>query len=718
MEGSREIIESGESPMAPQSRPLWLRIGRIGRLIRKELSEILRDRRTMLTLILMPVLVYPLLVIAFQQHFLASALAVRKSPIYRVGYRKAEDFERFLRQLQLGNEQVARIEPSSAQDAPTLDSRLSEDLEKDIKEAVIDLGVRKVKDYRVIQDRVADFELLYRKDTAGIDDLLEFLERRLAAANGRYLESRLGVHGRAAVDYMRSIRLVVPTKAPQRVSLAALIPLILILMTITGAVYPAIDLTAGERERGTLEILVAAPVPRLGLLFAKYLCVFTMAVLTALINFLTMLVTLLVSGLGAQLFSEGEFSLLVIFELLALLLLFAAFFSAVLLTLTSFARSFKEAQAYLIPLMLLSLAPGVMGMIPGLRLEGATLVTPLLNIVLLGRDLFDGKADVAAAFLVVTSTLMYALAAIAVAARIFGAEGVLYNEQVGWSDMLRRSPEVRSRPSVASALLCLAVMFPAWFLLRSLSTHIERMFSGSPDQYRDIRDFFNRIDPMSYVRNLVGIAVSSAVLFAGIPVVSAFWSRVRPRTGFRLATPSVLGLFGAACLGLSLWPLVLQVLALIQGEAPDRPEYEILTRSFKEARTRFPLLMAAALMVAGAVEELFFRGYLFSALRQRTGPAATVVASALLFGFFHLLTTTMIPSTILGLALGWVALQTGSVLPSMLMHAVHNAMLVMVGGGDLAGREDIPWYWLVSGVAGTCLGILCLWRGRKVEAES
>src|SRR5262249_44569617 len=56
-------------------------------------------------------------------------------------------------------------------------------------------------------------------------------------------------------------------------SLAALVPLILILMTITGAVYPAIDLTAGERERGTLEILVAAPIPRLGLLFAKYVTV-------------------------------------------------------------------------------------------------------------------------------------------------------------------------------------------------------------------------------------------------------------------------------------------------------------------------------------------------------------------------------------------------------------------------------------------------------------
>ena len=67
-------------------------------------------------------------------------------------------------------------------------------------------------------------------------------------------------------------------------SLAALIPLILVLMTVTGAVYPAIDLTAGERERGTLETLIAAPVPRLGLLLAKYVAVLAVALLTAVVN--------------------------------------------------------------------------------------------------------------------------------------------------------------------------------------------------------------------------------------------------------------------------------------------------------------------------------------------------------------------------------------------------------------------------------------------------
>jgi len=65
----------------------------------------------------------------------------------------------------------------------------------------------------------------------------------------------------------------------------------------------------------------------------------------------------------------------------------------VLLSLTSFARSFKEAQAYLIPLMLGSLGPGVLAMMPGLKLTAVLAVLPLVNIVLLARDLFQGGAD-------------------------------------------------------------------------------------------------------------------------------------------------------------------------------------------------------------------------------------------------------------------------------------------------------------------------------------
>ena len=79
--------------------------------------------------------------------------------------------------------------------------------------------------------------------------------------------------------------------------------MILILMTVTGAVYPAIDLTAGERERGTLEMLMASPVSRLKLLLAKYAAVVVVAVLTALVNLVAMGITL--QQLAAQIRLQG-----------------------------------------------------------------------------------------------------------------------------------------------------------------------------------------------------------------------------------------------------------------------------------------------------------------------------------------------------------------------------------------------------------------------------
>ncbi len=126
-------------------------------------------------------------------------------------------------------------------------------------------------------------------------------------------------------------------------------------------------------------------------------------------------------------------------QVLALLLLFAAFFSAVLLALTSFARSFKEAQAYLVPLMLLALMPGILSLMPGLQLEGPLAIAPLLNIALLTRDLLEGSASPVIAVVVVAATLLYALAALALAARIFGAEAVLYSQSGGWTDLFRRA---------------------------------------------------------------------------------------------------------------------------------------------------------------------------------------------------------------------------------------------------------------------------------------
>jgi ABC-2 type transport system permease protein/sodium transport system permease protein len=679
--------------------PLRNRLGRLSRLVRKELSEILRDRRTIVTLVLMPLLVYPLLAVAFQQYFVAHSLAAQLEESYALGFSSGDALEIFHGLYEIGDKQLRDGDISAYKvradiKVHVFDDR--EDLEQGVAAGKVELGLDLTKRDKIAKDREMVFEAIYKSDSARAQELLTLIERRLAAANGALLKSFLGAPGRQRGVYAHlTLKPLAPAES-KRVSLAALIPLILILMTITGAVYPAIDLTAGERERGTLEILVAAPVPRLGLLFAKYVSVLTVAILTALVNLLTMLVTLLLSGLGSVLFAGMGLSVFTVLQLLGLLVLFAAFFSAVLLTLTSFARSFKEAQAYLIPLMLLSLAPGVMGMLPGLRLDSLMSVVPLVNIVLLSRDLFERTANPAVAVVVVLSTLLYALAAIATAARIFGAEGVLYSEQSAWSDLWRRPPEPRAVPSVASALMCLALMFPVWFVLQGLI----RQFEG-----------------ISVLGRIGLLAFISILLFGGFPLLSAYVTRVRVSSGFQLRAAPVPAFLAGIVLGFSLWPLVVLLLMALFTEpeiaSQYRQRYEQALSTIRQTRRDHPFAMTLGFVIPAMVEELFFRGYLFSALRARGGAAPTIVISAVLFGVFHVIIQSapgafsierLLPSTLMGLVLGWLAWRSRSVIPGMLLHGIYNALLVLVGQGEIALIGEMPMLWIYAGVGGSIVG--------------
>jgi ABC-2 type transport system permease protein/sodium transport system permease protein len=676
-------------------------LGRLARLTRKELSEILRDRRTIVTLVAMPLLLYPLLSVAFLQFaYLGKADSDREAtPV--CGFSSALEAQVFFARLRQGTAELERRDPKKERAAPTLDHRFGTDdeLMAALRSREVALVVRIPQAREAIADarerhRPFECELVYLAgDPAGLG-ALTLVERWLAAADTADLARRLERPGPPpATLLLRPERVAVKSdEGDSFMSLASLVPLILILMTITGAVYPAIDLTAGERERGTLEILVAAPVPRFSLLTAKYLAVVAVAVLTAVVNLVSMVITLQVSGLGKQLFAGG-LTALVIVQMFALLLLFAAFFSAVLLSLTSFARSFKEAQAYLIPLMLGSLAPGVLAMMPGLRLRPDLAALPLVNVVLLARDLFQGDADPVLAVVVVVTTLLYALAALALAARVFGAESVLYSEQSGWTDLLRRPDEASAVPSIPSALWCLALAVPIQFLAQSALGPL-----GLPEPVL-----------LSLVAGL------SVLLFAGLPALAARLGRVRWASGFGLTLPRPVAVMAALVLGVSLWPLVLRFLE--QGTAVEA-YHDSVREAVDRARESGALLLIATI-AAAVSEELFFRGYLFTALRARAGPLVTIGVTAALFGMAHVFLggalglQRLLPSTLLGLVLGLVCWTSNSVLPGMLLHVCHNSALVLLLIAGWSSRDEVPAPWVAAGAAGTLTGFALLLAARR-----
>ncbi len=714
---SEQVVPAGDS------------ITRVARLTLKELRETLRDRRTIVTLVLMPLLVYPLLSVAFKQ-FLLSNFQQATPTQWRIAVAGEAESKVLGYVLGHGHRLLAAGSSTNQEtDDPNpgeLAIFVTSDLDDAVRKGEVDLAIRMSSQPpegpadAPINAGQNQFLLIYRSEQAIGSRVAEYVERRLRAYNDEYLRLRL-VELKQDPKLPAAWRMQPIVEQKSETSwMATLVPMILILMTITGAVYPAIDLTAGERERGTLEALMAAPVPRLGLLFAKYLAVLTVAMLTALVNILGMTITVFSTGLGHALFGEQGLSLGAVAMVFGLLVLFAAFFSAVLLCVTSFARSFKEAQAYLIPLMLVSMAPGFLSIVPGLELNAWLSVAPLANIVLLARDVLAGHAHPLWAFVAIATTWLYAAAALGLAARIFGSDSILYGSQSSWSDLFQRPEKLHAQPTIAGGVACLAVIVPLYVTA-----------SGTLAQ----------LTSLSMVGQLLAGATMLLVLFVVVPLVMARWQGVEPLIGFQLRWPPALGIVGAAILGCSLAPLAFELILLSQqfgiatiGQEQLAEKAPLVNRLVAQWREQSPVLVFAAIaLIPAAVEEFFFRGYLLGAFRGRLPAWLAILFTALAFGLFHssvgglIALERVLSSTMLGIVLGWVCWTTRSVLPGMLLHFLNNAFVVSLVywgdgfkslGWDVEGQQHLPAMWLAAAAGAALVGAALVHLSRRLAANS
>lgn len=695
------------------------------RIAVKELREILRDRRTIITLVLMPLFLYPLLGGVVQKVLLSSITSMADGPTYILGFESEEDMKVF--NALIGAETVEEPEPDEGAPArepsvepseaiksligpavePAFSARVPEDgaeidLEKLAADRAIDVGIRFIEQNR----NGIEVEFIYQTGNKFTRDALNAIRSRVAKAN---VAGLLRISGRSEEPIKVTETTVEPIQGGSAVSMVTFIPLALILMTVTGAVYPAIDLTAGERERGTLETLIAAPVSRLGLLMAKFVAVLTVAMLTALINLLAMLITLYTVGLDKAVFGEDGMSFGTIALVLALLLVFAGFFSAVLLSVTSFAKSFKEAQAYLIPLMLVSLTPGIFSLMPDIHLNGLLAIVPLVNVVLASRDVLQGFIDPTMLAIAMASTIVYGMGALLIATRVFGTDAILYGSDGTWGDLLQRPAKTTDYPPVSTGILCLVVLVPTFMVMAAATGRIEEV-------------------TMSTRLTLNMVVLSMFVL---VPLAFVVWNRYRMRTTFNLMAPAPLAICGAILLGVSLWPFAFELTALATGDARTQ-ELHKLFAPMKEKILEIPLpLRLLALAITPAVcEEWFFRGALLTSLLNAPKAASrrkqwmAILITSAIFAAFHVLVQDklfferFLPSCMMGVVLGWICVRTGSLFPGMILHVLHNGLLLAAAdyeselaklGLGLENQQHLPAIWLAGAATFAVIGVAMVW---------
>jgi sodium transport system permease protein len=631
----------------------------VWRVTAKELRETLRDRRTLTMMVAIPIFLYPVLFVVIQQLALFGQRKLSEKPaeVAVVGDSAG-----------MGAETAAWLEGDSALRVTRQVAIPDSALKAGTVEAVVILPPADTA-----ASATAEVRLLYDRTRARSQRAHEVVSDRLDAWGDTLLRRRLE-EARLPASFARPLAVRDTSVAtPQQVgayALSSFLPMILILMTVLGAFYPAIDMAAGEKERGTLETLLTAPVPNRELVAGKFAAVSLIGFSAAALNLASMLLTF-----QAGLFQFGKALGGVSFNLplgsialvLAAMLPVAVFFAALFLGIAVRAHSFKEAQNALTPIYLGSMIPMMLASAPGVEFTVGMAAIPIGGVAFLFRALLAGNAPFVPSLVAVVSTGVYAALALWFAARSFGREDVLFGTGgdgvkpgVGWGERLAawraggggsgRVPTPREAWAVVAVTALLYFYGAVWLM----STYGERGLIGI---------------------QLLLIA-APALLFVRLGGFDA-----RETLGLRPPAPRAAA--AALLLGVGAVPVgwALGMLQLRWLDVPEGLFEQLQALTTAETGARLVWLVFLVALLPGVCEELVFRGLLFRSLARRHGQWTTIAVSALVFGAFHLSVETairLLPTAWLGLVMGYVAWHSRSTVATMGMHFVNNALAVVI----------------------------------------
>jgi sodium transport system permease protein len=396
----------------------------IGVVYRKELTDSLRDRRTVISMIAVPLLIMPLLSIGLG---VLSVMLVGQAmkEIPRVMILGGADSPHVRADLQqLKDVRIVPTKPDFAEEISNQQIRAAVEIPAGFEARLAAGQSATVNIYMYEGEMRSGF---------GADRLQRFFRELRDRAVRERLEARQLPDSLVRPFDIRQINVAPPEKVGGEI-LGGMVPYFVILLCLTGAMYPAMDLTAGEKERGTIETILCSPVSRTHLVLGKFLMVLTASIVTAGLAITSMAVSFgagkkILLGIthGAadaalQITITGKAMVSIFFVVLPL----AVFFSAALLALSLFAKSFKEAQSYISPLMIVLVLPAVASLLPGVELTPALALIPVLNTSLVSKEIITGTYHWGLIVLIFLSSSVYAGVAITFAVKLFQREDVLF----------------------------------------------------------------------------------------------------------------------------------------------------------------------------------------------------------------------------------------------------------------------------------------------------
>ncbi len=638
-------------------------------VFRKEMTDLLRDRRSVIATIVLPMLLFPILL-----------FGSKRLEELRAGRLDEETVVVSLSGSQRGVETLIEADPF-------LERRDVADPEKALRRDEIQAALL-LPGALPSPGGAAVVVTLYYDES---DELSRLARERLNGHLETWRES-LQAERLAAIEAPADVRDVLDLEMTNIASearmaggrLGKVFPMMLVFLLLNGAAYAAVDLFSGEKERKTLETLLTSLADRRSVVLGKFLTVFVVAETSTVLFVLSNLVSTKLGLTGAEagrttLALSPGVALIVFVVTLPLGILM----SAILSYLSSCARTYREAQTLILPFTFGAILPAALGTLPGIRIDSVVAVVPVANVSVAVREALIGHFPPLPLAVVIVSNLAYAAWVLSRAARLFDGEAVILGSSSAIPTLFRRE-----RPLVREAMIFYSAELLALYYI------------GSSLQAKNLM--------VGLFITLYGMLLVPSLLFAR-------YHRLPLRAAFSLRRAPALTLVAALLMAPGTL-LVANGLFRLQSRFVPVPE-ELFSsmEGLLGSSDRSVLLTFFLVALSPAIcEEILFRGLLLGRLRRAMAPWRAALAGGLLFGLFHLSIYRILPTAFMGITAGALVLLSGSIFPAMVLHGTYNGMVIFGEHFDVLRRLDghDPSLIAIAALLGIG-GIVLLLHGRR-----
>ena len=379
----------------------------------KELTDTLRDKRTLITTFLIPTLVIPGII--FGAGFIMTKV-IKKAQTEATSV------------MIIGEENAPELAAGIRESEKFRVVDAAEDFKDQISNKAIRVAVEIPEGFEtgVSSDTAPQITIYHyqgeMKSSMGRGELRGYLNDYRDGMVELGLKER-GLPTTIAQPFNVESENVAPPEKVGGNAFGGFVPYIVVILCMTGAMYPAMDLTAGEKERGTMETLLCSPVARVNIVMGKFLMTLSASIATMALSLVMFGVSavwagkLFAGGGGGGSGGEGGGFMMLIdpwgmLGVFAMIVPIAVLFAAGLLTVSLFAKSFKEAQSYVSPLMIVVILPAVMGTLPGIELTWKTALVPITSLSLVCKEMLSGVWNWHFIALIFGSQVVYAAVAL------------------------------------------------------------------------------------------------------------------------------------------------------------------------------------------------------------------------------------------------------------------------------------------------------------------